>query len=377
MMRLTVPRLFPPALLALAATAPVVAADFTEAVDISRAAAPADHTLMQVELRDRDGMTVYQADLFPAGAATEFEVRIDPTTGEVIEVDMGVPDPSEQAEVLAVFDRWDEVQIDFADAIAIVQEVDAESALEKIQLDVEDGLVIYQLELIDASGQDIRYYVNATSGAIHDGNDGDDETAANEAFAMAISVAAELTGGVPLEAEAEGSDGPLHIEVMTYDVTTELITDVDVAADTGEVLSTSTYEAGPSQAERIDEILALLPDANVTFEQALATASEMIPGGATHEIELRVEDIGLVYEVELILNLMEVEVQVSATSGDANTASSTWTAPADFNGDGAVAVADLLELVGMWQSVNPHYDIDASGDVDVSDLLMLLEAYGD
>ncbi|MBT4768274.1 MAG: hypothetical protein HOO04_07925 [Phycisphaerae bacterium] len=346
-----------------------------DAADIGRAAAPADHTLLQVELRERDGIIVFQTDHYPAGAATEFEVRINPEDGTIIESNVDVTDPSDQSEALAVLARMDEVLIDFSDAVAIVAEAAADLTPEKIQLDVEDGVVVYQVELLDTAGQDARFYVNATNGAIHDQNDNDEDTAPNDAFGAAIDIAVASTGSIALEAEAENQGGTLHIEVLLFNEATGLLTELDVAVSSGEILSSLTYEPGPSQAERIAEILALLPDATVTFSEAIAIASKAFPGSQTHEIELKVEDIGLIYEVELIMEFMEIEVHVSAVGGAAETASSHMPLVGDFNLDGTVSVNDVIELIGMWSSTNPLYDLDLHGEVEVSDLLMLLEGF--
>jgi hypothetical protein len=51
--------------------------------------------------------------------------------------------------------------------------------------------------------------------------------------------------------------------------------------------------------------------------------------------------------------------------------------PADFDGDGAVSVFDLLELLANWgPCLGCPYDFDDNGAVDVFDLLMLLDAWG-
>lgn len=353
-----------------------VAIDFSDAAAIGRDAAPADHVLLQVELRERDGLLVFQTDHYPADAVTEFEVRINPDDGTIIEAEVNATDPSEQADALAVLARMDEVLIEYADALSIVAEASPDLDPQKIQLDVEDGVVVYQLELLGPDGQDARFYVNATNGAIHDENDNDEETAPNDAFGAAINIAVEVTGGIALEAEAEQEGATLHIEVLLVDEATGDLIEVDVAVSDGEVLSVNTYEPGPSQAERIAEILALLPDATVSFSQAISIAADAFPGSQTHEIELKVEDVGLIYEVELILEFMEIEVHVDAIGGGANAASSTLPLVGDFDLDGSIAVNDLIELIGMWSSTNPLYDLNHHGEVEVSDLLILLEGFG-
>ena len=50
----------------------------------------------------------------------------------------------------------------------------------------------------------------------------------------------------------------------------------------------------------------------------------------------------------------------------------------DINGDGTVSVSDLLMLIGAWGDCDGCVeDIDGSGVVDVSDLLTVIAAWGD
>jgi plastocyanin len=49
---------------------------------------------------------------------------------------------------------------------------------------------------------------------------------------------------------------------------------------------------------------------------------------------------------------------------------------ADIDGNGVVAVADILALIGEWGSANPALDLDGDGIVGVSDLLMIIAAWG-
>jgi len=51
--------------------------------------------------------------------------------------------------------------------------------------------------------------------------------------------------------------------------------------------------------------------------------------------------------------------------------------PADLDGDGSVAVGDILLLIGAWGSAEPTYDLDGSGVVDVADILIVISAWGD
>ena len=49
---------------------------------------------------------------------------------------------------------------------------------------------------------------------------------------------------------------------------------------------------------------------------------------------------------------------------------------ADLDGDGVVAVGDILALISAWGDANPTLDIDGSGSVDVGDILMVVSSWG-
>lgn len=50
--------------------------------------------------------------------------------------------------------------------------------------------------------------------------------------------------------------------------------------------------------------------------------------------------------------------------------------PADIDGDGNVAVSDILALIGAWGTIDPDLDIDESGLVDVGDILLVVSNWG-
>jgi hypothetical protein len=51
--------------------------------------------------------------------------------------------------------------------------------------------------------------------------------------------------------------------------------------------------------------------------------------------------------------------------------------PGDFDGDGDVDTSDLLILLAAWGTAGPQGDVDGDGDVDTADLLALLAAWGE
>jgi hypothetical protein len=51
--------------------------------------------------------------------------------------------------------------------------------------------------------------------------------------------------------------------------------------------------------------------------------------------------------------------------------------PADVDGDGFVAVSDILAIISEWGTNNPDFDIDGSGQVDVGDILLIVGNWGE
>jgi hypothetical protein len=54
-----------------------------------------------------------------------------------------------------------------------------------------------------------------------------------------------------------------------------------------------------------------------------------------------------------------------------------WSCPADFNGDGAVDVTDLLVILGQWGlSADCVTDLNGDGEISINDFLVLLGTWG-
>ncbi|MBC8309960.1 MAG: VCBS repeat-containing protein [Phycisphaerales bacterium] len=59
-----------------------------------------------------------------------------------------------------------------------------------------------------------------------------------------------------------------------------------------------------------------------------------------------------------------------------NTTAVVGDCPADIDGDGSVAVGDILAIISAWGTVDPALDIDESGLVDVGDILAVVSNWG-
>lgn len=67
---------------------------------------------------------------------------------------------------------------------------------------------------------------------------------------------------------------------------------------------------------------------------------------------------------------------IGSTNTVLNTIDLGTPCPGDFNGDGEVAVADILILIAAWGTGPSEADLDGDNDVDVADLLLLIAAWG-
>jgi hypothetical protein len=113
----------------------------------------------------------------------------------------------------------------------------------------------------------------------------------------------------------------------------------------------------------------------VTLSQSLSTV-----GSGSDPILLRHGDINQ-DGLEDIVSVIDLAPGVRGQNSPAiavyfNTTEVVVDCPADIDGDGTVAVNDLLAIIAGWGSADASLDLDGSGFVDVGDLLVIIAAWG-
>ena len=353
---------------------------FSAAVDASRAAVP-EATLFGVELRERDNVLVYEGDMYTTALTTNWNPRFNTETGALILVDVDSVDQSNVSNLTQIFAMLPNAQLDFAAALEIANAASTGSAPQKIALDIEAGILAFQVEYFDLS----KIYVDSvTGGIIPHHNQGDDmeETLPAAAFQTAIGAATKFVGEgwTAWEAEAEdesssSSSGVDRVEVTFFNTDGSQLQQVDVGL-TGVVLGSQTFSPGASQASRISAILPLLANMTVGMSAAVGQAEATHPGSGIHEVELKVENGDLSWKVQLITSLLvEIDFWVDATTQAFASTAPVNFEPTDTNRDGVVDASDLVELFAMWGGFNPDYDFDSSGSLDGGDLAAVLFAW--
>lgn len=369
------------ALAASSLAATVASADigFFAAVQLSRNAVP-ESTLISVESRIRNGIWVYESDLYNAAATIKSTPRLNRDTGAIIQIETDATDAAEAAEIQAILAMLDTATIDFMDAIEIANGAAQQEATERAKLEIEHGILAFQVDYFDGTQVDVDA---VTGGVIPHHNEGEpvEPTLPSTAILPAIA-AAELDAGagwmtIGLESEAE--KGGSIVEVLMLNPKSGML---GLATVVGESV-TNFVEFTPvgNQAARVAEIVAALDLIQLDVSGAVAAAEVAYPGAGINEIELEIETektgTTAMWKLALVTeDLTELDYFVDATTpaggGLAFATAPVNFVPGDLNRDQTVNAIDLAELLSAFGLVNPLMDINGNGFVDAADLATVL-----
>ena len=343
----------------------------------------ADRTLVQIRLEDEDP-PVWKASFVNADLLDEAEVEIDAATGDVVDQGFEAIEPSDLAVYQAIFANPVAIAISFAEAVAAAEEAaGAKEAAFDAQLDFEAGILAYQVEFLPSEA---KFYVDAATGAVanqHGDDEGDDDVIAPASLVAGIDAAVALNALPVLAAkgedEAGGDDNAATVvEVLQWNAKTGELVETVVDAASGEVLSNIAFVPSGNQLARLQAVIDALGSINVTFAEAIDAALAEHPGAlGVHEISLEAEDAGVFFKVELVNAVgLEIDVYLDAMNGSpAASHAGVNFHPCDYDRDGRVGATDLAELLSVWGSMNPGYDLDGDQMVTGVELGSLLVAW--
>lgn len=369
------------ALTASSLAATIASADigFFAAVQLSRNAVP-ESTLLSVETRIRNGIWVYEADLYNDAATLKSTPRLNRDTGAIIQIATDATDAEEAAQVQAIFSMLDTATIDFMDAIEIANGAAQQEAAERAKLEIEHGILAFQVDYLDGTEVD----VDAVTGGVipHHGEGEPIEPTLPSTAVLPAIAAAELNAGagwmtIGLETEAE--KGGSLVEVLMLNPKSGML---GLATVVGESV-TNFVEFTPvgNQAARVAEITAALDMVQLDVSGAVAAAEAAYPGAGINEIEFEVETektgTTVFWKVALVTeDLTELDYFVDATmpagGGLAFATAPVNFVPGDLNRDQTVNAIDLAEILSAFGSTNPLVDINGNGLVDGADLATVL-----
>jgi uncharacterized membrane protein YkoI len=193
-------------------------------------------TFQEVELEDEDGTLVYAVEY--VDGKTEYEVLIDATTGEVLEID--------SEEIITADDIT--VSISEEEAKTIARGA-VDGTVTEVEIEEEDGSYVYAVEML-VNGEEVDVLIDVNTGIVveietEDDDDDDDEEEVSEeeleglnsditeSEAKAIALAA-LGGGEVTDIEVEKDHGKYVYEVEVQYKGDEV--DVVIDMENGDVL---------------------------------------------------------------------------------------------------------------------------------------------
>lgn len=352
---------------------------FFAAVQLCRNAAPGK-TLISIETRIRNGVWVYEGDLYNDPVTLKTTPRLNRDTGAIIQIKNDPATAAEIAEIGAILAMLDTATIDFMDAIEIANGAAQQEAAERAKLEIEHGILAFQVDYFDGTEVD----VDAVTGGVipHHGEGEPIEPTLPSTAVLPAIAAAELNAGagwmtIGLETEAEKS-GSL-VEVLMLNPKSGML---GLATVVGESV-TNFVEFTPvgNQAARVAEITAALDMVQLDVSGAVAAAEAAYPGAGINEIEFEVETektgTTVFWKVALVTeDLTELDYFVDATmpsgGGLAFATAPVNFVPGDLNRDQTVNAIDLAEILSAFGSTNPLLDINGNGLVDGADLATVL-----
>ena len=362
----------------LAGTVAFADVGFPAAVQLCRESVP-QSTLLSIETRMRSGIWVYEGDLFDAAATVKSTSRLNRDTGALIRVETAALDGEEAAQVQAIFALLGNATVDFADAIAIANAAAEQTATERAQLEIEHGILAFQVEYFDGTQVDVDA---VTGGVIPHHNEGEpiEPTLPSTAILPAIAAAEVNAGGgwmtIGLETEAE--HGGNFVEILMLNAKSGMLGMATVVGET--VTSFVEFTPVGNQAADVAEIVAVLDSIQLGVSGAVTAANAAYPGAGINEVELEIETektgTTVFWKVALVTeDLTELDFFVDASVAGGGLAFAT--APVNFvagdiNRDLTVNAVDLAEILSAFGSVNPPMDINGNGTVDAADLATVL-----
>jgi len=236
--------------------ASVASADigFSAAVDASRAATPGN-AMFSIQQRVRNGVMIYEGEHYNAGLTSRFQPRIDLASGELIRVNINGVSAEAAAALQPIADRLGEIQVDFAAAIGNANAASERSDVQKASLDIEAGILAYQVEYLD--GVTKMYIDSVTGGVIPHHGQGDDTDPTNPSTsviaAIGVAEAHKGAGWVTIGMENEAEKGGNIVEVLMLDLKAGMLSSVKVGGDA--VISATDFEPVGNQADKVEQHL--------------------------------------------------------------------------------------------------------------------------
>ncbi len=121
-----------------------------------------DYTVNYAELEEEDGQAIYAVKTVDK-AGTYYEVKVDAVSGNIIKTEK---DDDQGQEEIDSADQAAQAKITTDDAKTAVMSAHPDYTINQVELEDEDGQIIYAVKATDANNQFYEVEVDATNGTI-------------------------------------------------------------------------------------------------------------------------------------------------------------------------------------------------------------------
>ncbi|MEY5032079.1 MAG: hypothetical protein RL354_1110 [Planctomycetota bacterium] len=367
-------------LLLLAAAFPCPSAagaiGFEAAAVVARQSVPGQRLLAMRE-RTRNGVWVYECDLVDVPPTQFTTATIHRDNGSVLDIAAIAIPPDEFAATQQAVQRLNYARADFAQAMAVANARAQRTAIERIDLLYEGGILAYRVSYFDAP---ILVEVDSITGGVIPAlipGLGIEPTVTVAEMAGAIAHAEWVIGlqWRAIEGVAVQRFDGVTVKVLLANRLSGQLMRVEVVQ--GFLIPSGAFVALGGQAARAAGVAIGSPVICRAID-ALSSVQQSSPELGVNAVSLEARAGGAYEWAVRLVDAQEVEADaLLEASVAASRKSPQFVAPIDFppgdvSRDGVVNAEDLALILGSWGAFNPLFDVNESGLVDAGDIAAAL-----
>jgi len=123
--------------------------------------------------------------------------------------------------------------------------------------------------------------------------------------------------------------------------------------------------------------------AEISTPGGVVTTPLMIESGNAYTLAFRPSDLAPNLNGKVLPGIWQIAVEANYEGGTGTVRTSICTLVGDFDGNGRVDVADIMEVASKWRCrkgddcYHERYDLDKDGDIDIVDIMLVVVHWGE
>jgi uncharacterized membrane protein YkoI len=284
-------------------------------------------TPIKAELDDDSGWLSYEVKAFKY--STLYEIRIDPLTGQVFDVDTSTGGGA-QSKIAEAQDILGQSIYTLQQAINVAGQLYPNYQLVEIEMRYRNGVPIFDMEFVRGMYR-LQVYMRVTDGAVirqsthllSSGSGYYNLHLPDDGGAVPSWDTSQLWSAPSIINDAQGRFGGRVFEIQLKQVSSTgyryelrlrkgtLVIRAKYNARTGALLSTKTI----SDDQYVKRVRTAMNNASISLNQAINKAKAAVPGGFVTEAKLHLSSEGARYEVTFLTSAGLVMVRVNSATG--------------------------------------------------------------